>query len=195
MRKLFILLAAGATFMVSCNNATESKQTTETKITEAPKPAESKLSAAGTGKLMNVVADYYALKNAFVATNATQADNAATKLNNSVDSLSAYLKTDSTHANAIQPYLDTMKLNGKALVDIKQDEHCDKKRAPFEKISDAMFAALKAADLKNAHVYRQFCPMAFNDKGAYWLSDEEEIKNPYFGKKMIECGEVRDSLK
>jgi hypothetical protein len=36
--------------------------------------------------------------------------------------------------------------------------------------------------------------MAFDDKGAYWLSAESEIKNPYFGKKMLECGEVTDSL-
>ena len=50
------------------------------------------------------------------------------------------------------------------------------------------------AELKNAGVYRQFCPMAFNDQGAYWLSPETEIRNPYFGKKMLACGEVRDSL-
>ena len=58
-----------------------------------------------------------------------------------------------------------------------------------------MFSLLKQADLRNAGIYRQYCPMAFNDKGAYWLSDETDIKNPYFGKKMLECGEVTDTLK
>jgi Cu(I)/Ag(I) efflux system membrane fusion protein len=36
--------------------------------------------------------------------------------------------------------------------------------------------------------------MAFNNKGAYWLSNEREIKNPYFGSEMLECGSVEDSL-
>ena len=30
--------------------------------------------------------------------------------------------------------------------------------------------------------------MAFNNEGAYWLSDAEQIRNPYFGDKMLTCG-------
>jgi len=58
-----------------------------------------------------------------------------------------------------------------------------------------MFGMLKTVDLKHAGIYREYCPMAYNEKGATWLSDDPEIKNPYFGKKMLECGEVTDSLK
>ncbi len=36
--------------------------------------------------------------------------------------------------------------------------------------------------------------MAFNDAGAYWLSKTSDIKNPYYGKKMLTCGEVKDSI-
>ncbi|HQE11916.1 MAG TPA: hypothetical protein PLQ78_04150 [Flavipsychrobacter sp.] len=54
---------------------------------------------------------------------------------------------------------------------------------------------MKDAQLEHTGVYRQYCPMAFNDKGAYWLSNEEKIMNPYFGKKMLTCGEVTDTLR
>jgi Cu(I)/Ag(I) efflux system membrane fusion protein len=37
--------------------------------------------------------------------------------------------------------------------------------------------------------------MAFNDKGAYWLSNISKIKNPYYGKKMLTCGEVAQELR
>jgi Cu(I)/Ag(I) efflux system membrane fusion protein len=37
--------------------------------------------------------------------------------------------------------------------------------------------------------------MAFNDKGAYWLSDKEAIRNPYFGDKMLTCGSVEETLR
>jgi hypothetical protein len=37
-------------------------------------------------------------------------------------------------------------------------------------------------------VYYQYCPM----KKMYWLSKEETIKNPYYGSKMLTCGNVSD---
>jgi len=42
----------------------------------------------------------------------------------------------------------------------------------------------------NKRVYKQFCPMANNDRGAFWLSTEEEIMNPYFGDTMLKCGNI-----
>ncbi|MEZ4932962.1 MAG: DUF3347 domain-containing protein [Saprospiraceae bacterium] len=37
----------------------------------------------------------------------------------------------------------------------------------------------------------QYCLMAIDNKGADWLSEEEEIRNPYFGEKMMKCGSVK----
>jgi Cu(I)/Ag(I) efflux system membrane fusion protein len=37
--------------------------------------------------------------------------------------------------------------------------------------------------------------MAFDNKGAYWLSETEEIRNPYFGDVMLGCGETKEILK
>ncbi len=45
--------------------------------------------------------------------------------------------------------------------------------------------------LSSGKLYKQFCPMALDNKGAYWLSKEEKIRNPYFGDKMLTCGEVK----
>ncbi|NOX99714.1 MAG: DUF3347 domain-containing protein [Verrucomicrobia bacterium] len=35
------------------------------------------------------------------------------------------------------------------------------------------------------------CPMAFDGKGADWLQLGEKVRNPYFGKAMIGCGDVK----
>lgn len=43
-------------------------------------------------------------------------------------------------------------------------------------------------------VYRVHCPMAFDNRGADWLSDEPEVWNPYFGAAMQRCGEVTATL-
>ncbi len=69
------------------------------------------------------------------------------------------------------------------------------KRAAFSPISDELFAAVKLFGNDGRQLFYQHCPMAFNDKGAYWLSNADSIMNPYFGKKMLTCGEVKETLK
>ena len=38
-------------------------------------------------------------------------------------------------------------------------------------------------------VRRMHCPMAFNNRGASWLQEDEVVANPYFGSAMLRCGE------
>ncbi|PQJ18292.1 MULTISPECIES: efflux RND transporter periplasmic adaptor subunit [Nonlabens] len=52
-----------------------------------------------------------------------------------------------------------------------------------------------AMSIENStNYYIQKCPMANNNKGAVWLSMEEEIRNPYYGDAMLTCGSLIDSL-
>lgn len=68
-------------------------------------------------------------------------------------------------------------------------------RTAYSKLSDDMISLVKKAGVSNGELYVDFCPMALNDKGASWISASKEIRNPYFGKKMLECGEVKDTIK
>jgi len=47
--------------------------------------------------------------------------------------------------------------------------------------------------LSSGNIYKDFCPMAL-DGGAYWLSSEKNILNPYYGDKMLKCGTVKEVL-
>ncbi len=67
-------------------------------------------------------------------------------------------------------------------------------RENFEALSNGLEDMLEGA-LKSGTLYKQFCPMAFNNKGAYWISSSEDILNPYFGDKMLKCGRVDSKLK
>lgn len=68
-------------------------------------------------------------------------------------------------------------------------------RAAFQKLSNEMIAKVKQSGVASGEVYVEYCPMAFNDKGASWLSSSKEIRNPYFGDKMLTCGEVTETIK
>ena len=67
-------------------------------------------------------------------------------------------------------------------------------RKHYEDMSNAMITLLKNDGLSNGEVYVQYCPMAFDDKGASWISSSKDIRNPYFGDKMLNCGEVKETI-
>ena len=77
---------------------------------------------------------------------------------------------------------------------IGQNNDIEKQREHFSKLSYSLYKTIKAFGLAGETAYYDFCPMACNDKGAHWLSDEEAIRNPYFGDKMLKCGSIEETL-
>lgn len=68
-------------------------------------------------------------------------------------------------------------------------------RAAYSPLSNDFIALVKKSGVAGGELYVDYCPMALNDKGAYWLSANKEIRNPYFGDKMMNCGEVKETIK
>jgi Cu(I)/Ag(I) efflux system membrane fusion protein len=71
----------------------------------------------------------------------------------------------------------------------------EQKRRSFQPLSDAMFDLLRTTRYQGSKVYQQYCPMAFDNSGAAWLSNSPDVVNPYFGDAMLHCGELRDSVR
>jgi Cu(I)/Ag(I) efflux system membrane fusion protein len=193
---LSLLIAAG--LFASCNdnnNQNTDKATTTATPPAPPKEPVSDLTKPQTDELMNMLSAYYGLKDALVATNGAGADAAASKLLSTAELFRNGLG-DQPQYTEMQPQVKTIMTESDAIVNAKGagDAVVEAKRQHFAPVSEAMFKVLKMANLKNGGVYQQFCPMAFDNKGATWLSNAEEIKNPYLPKTMLECGEVRDSL-
>ncbi len=67
-------------------------------------------------------------------------------------------------------------------------------RESFISLSDQMITLAKSSELVAGNLFLQHCPMANGNKGANWISLSEEIKNPYFGDKMMKCGSVREKI-
>ena len=66
-------------------------------------------------------------------------------------------------------------------------------RELFQVHSQAMIA-LARADYLGVNTYLMFCPMAFDNQGAYWLQPDSRLLNPYFGASMLRCGERVESF-
>lgn len=80
----------------------------------------------------------------------------------------------------------------KAAISIENSQDLNAQRSAFSTLSDEM-AVLVKGKLSSGNVYKDFCPMAL-DGGAYWLSSEKNILNPYYGDKMLKCGTVKEVL-
>jgi Cu(I)/Ag(I) efflux system membrane fusion protein len=63
----------------------------------------------------------------------------------------------------------------------------------FKQVSAIVIKSLQVFGV-NEKVFVSFCPMADNNKGAYWLSKEEKVINPYFGNAMLTCGEIKQVI-
>lgn len=70
----------------------------------------------------------------------------------------------------------------------------DHQRMHFNMLSDDTYELAKIFG-GGRKLYLAHCPMARDGKGASWLSEFAEIKNPYYGDEMLECGEVKEELK
>lgn len=89
----------------------------------------------------------------------------------------------------------------KVMNDLKSDTdkianatNIEKQRASFITLSENMYQLMKVSKIETP-IYFQHCPMANDGKGANWLSKENQVKNPYYGSKMMSCGKTIETIK
>jgi len=141
-----------------------------------------------------LLSSYYSLKDALVASDSAKANLAASQLLVNADSLKVNeIQGDSTGVikETAGSFTSTIHASAEAL---QKESTLDEKRKEFEVISDALWSLTRTVKYDGAKVYYTHCPMAFDNKGAYWLSNSSKIENPYFGDKMLTCGSVEDSV-
>ena len=119
---------------------------------------------------------YAHLKDALVASQADEAKKGA-------DELKKALKEVSGSAAA-----------GEAASKIAASSDLTEQRKIFSTLSNEMATLMKGGKLSMGVLYLDYCPMANGNTGAYWLSNEKEIKNPYFGDMMLKCGSVKETI-
>lgn len=144
------------------------------------------------GKMLE---QYYLLKDALVAADTAKASKAAVALAKASNELKLEgLTGDSTGLvkETAKSFAGTIS-NSATLV--LQANGLEPKRKEFETITDPLWSLTRTVRYDQSQVYYQYCPMAFDDRGAYWLSNNPEVRNPYFGDKMLKCGSVEDSLR
>ncbi len=136
-----------------------------------------------------VIAQYFKLKNALVKDQLAPAKSAA----NELVQLLAKFQNGSLKASEKTAWEALSKKLTDASVKIKAAKDITELRKHFELLSTEVILLTENYGVNQELVYKDYCPMAFNNKGAYWLSETKEITNPYFGASMLACGEVKQT--
>ena len=133
-----------------------------------------------------VVAQYFKLKNTLVKDQVAPAKSAA----NDLVQLLAKLQSSSLKGSEKSAWEALSKKFNDAAGKLKSAKDIAELRKHFEQLSAEVISLTENYGVNQKLVYKDYCPKAFNNKGAYWLSETKEITNPYFGASMLACGEV-----
>lgn len=199
MKSLIFGFALAATVLAACNGNDASKETikkdsnTPGLATDQGKvPETAQINSPNTAVSMKEMVDQYLqMKNALANDNGKDA---ATAGNAFVASMGKMEKTSMTPekvkiwndlSDDAKEMAGHIGMNGAKL---------DHQREHFDMLSKDMYDMVKAFGGGQV-LYKDFCPMYNNNKGAIWLSETKEIKNPYMGKKQPTCGAVKEEIK
>ena len=153
---------------------------------------EKRLEVSETFKeqLEKVFGNYLDIKDALVKDDANTTKKHADELLVSLKKVDMKLLSDHEAHNHWMTISNEIKSSSEA---IGKTSNIEKQRGHFKHLSAHLSKGVRLFGV-NKEVFEQFCPMADNNQGAYWLSLEETIKNPYMGSKMLTCGTTESTI-
>jgi len=167
------------------DNNTSKKESDHTNMNERLKVSEK-----FQEQLKEVYNDYINLKDALVKEDSKNTSVNARSLLDNLGKVDMKLLSDN---NAHAHWMSLVKEIQSSATSISKMSHIKGQRDHFKHLSSHLINAVQLFGV-NEKVYVEFCPMADNNNGAYWLSKEEKVINPYFGEAMLTCGEVKQVI-
>ncbi|CAM1354638.1 efflux RND transporter periplasmic adaptor subunit [Tenacibaculum insulae] len=141
-------------------------------------------------QLKKVFNNYIKLKEALTKDDVKLVATNATDMLNSLSEINMKLLTDK---NAHHKWMKISKKLNSISISISVNYNIEKQRSYFKSLSLSLINAIEIFGV-NEKVYSQFCPMVNDNNGAYWLSKEKKVVNPYFGGGMLKCGSVKKTI-
>jgi len=207
MKKIFFAISGFALIVVTaCNNSDKSskendisKMNTDTvknaavdttqiaEVAHSFNDVDPKLAVS----LKTVVDHYLHIKNALVNNSGSETANGGKAMADAMNKVDKSLFT-AEQKKVYDGIEDDLKEHAEHIGENAND--IDHQREHFTMMSEDVYDLVKAFGGGQA-LYHDHCPMANDNKGAMWLSEMKEVKNPYFGGKMNGCVKVEEVIK
>ena len=186
IKNSFLLVVA----LILCAACSSNKTETTTEATTSEMAMATKeMPATVSTPWRNATAAYLNMKDALVSSDLAAAKLAAVDITSAIAGADMSAMGDSHNAwMEVAP-----EVSAKAAA-VGKATDIEAARTAFYALSEPMVAAVKTLGEGGQDLFVQYCPMAFDNAGANWLASEKEIRNPYFGDKMLTCGKVTEEL-
>lgn len=140
----------------------------------------------------NLLTAYLQLKDQLVAEKDSGIAQATRALVLASDSLKlSELQADSNLVQTAFSYSDGISSEAQGLLG---ENNLLSKRRSFQMISDQLYDLIRTVQYSQKPLYRFYCNNAFEDQGAYWISDQNSLTNPYQPNLNPLCGEIKDTI-
>jgi copper chaperone CopZ len=154
-------------------------------------PSESaSVEVQNENQLKAVFENYFLVKDALIASNATKAASASNEVLNAVNTI----KMDQLEMDVHMVWMKVITSIKEEAKKIADSKDINQQRQHFSIVSKDLYGLIKVA-LYESPIYYQYCPMYDDGTGAHWLSKENAVKNPYYGSKMLTCGKTIETIK
>jgi hypothetical protein len=198
MKKLILVLAIAATTLAACssnsNKSTESNSRSNDKqsISQTDKAKTSSDSdAMNTFSIKAIVSQYLQIKNGLANDNGKDAAGAGKAFVESIGKMDKTLLT-AEKKKRWEDISDDAKEMAEHIGE--NPDKLEHQREHFELLSKDMYDLVKVFGSDQV-LYKVFDPMYNSGKGAFWLNETKEIKNPYMGKAMSNSGSIQEEIK
>ena len=154
-----------------------------------PESRSLEVSSAFRDQITQVADAYFKVKNGLVSDQLNQSQKDLTEVKKAVSQVDMKLVEGKAHDSwmKVQAQLNA------AVGTMEKASSIDEARKGFSNLSEAVLEMTELFGLNKEAVYKDYCPMAFGNQGAFWLSERKDITNPYFGASMLTCGEVKQT--
>lgn len=159
-------------------------------LSKSPSPKVSQNPEVVKKQVTDVYEASLKLTDALISSDAGQAKAAASRIEIVLTRVDMSQLSGPVHST----WMTQLTAMNQALKSIRNSGAIEKQRAAYAQFEEGLYQSIKTLGMLSKPAYRQYCPMAQNSKGAYWLSDKKPIRNPYFGDQMLTCGETKEVL-
>src|ERR1035437_6638466 len=200
MKNLVLIIAVASITLISCNN--NSSRSTVSQKNNENSQAKSQtenvvLSTTIAGEAKNTVSitaiinAYFLMKNAFTEDNTNNAASAGKTLESVFKNFDKSALTK-TQKKSFEDVVDDAREHAEHIG--KNGGNIKHQREHFELLSKDIYDLIKTFGTEQV-LYQDFDSMVNNGKGAFWISETKEIKNPYMGKAMLNSGSIKEIIK
>ncbi|WP_445664472.1 efflux RND transporter periplasmic adaptor subunit [Fodinibius sp. AD559] len=140
-------------------------------------------------QLRQAISEYLHIKDALVDSDPQKASQQADLFRDQLRDVDMSVLETEIHDR----WMEFLEVLNRQAEQIAGSNELDSQRKAFFLLSEVLVESIQEFGVDDV-LYYQYCPMAFGNKGGYWISEEKKIQNPYLGKEMTNCGEIIEEI-